>query len=449
MIGDLLAGQMQRTIRRNVGRARLTPATITKTLNAIKLCLLEADVNYEVVQKILTLVKTKATTELVVTELKPADMVVKLVHEAVLRVLGTTTTSLNLSLNPAVIMLVGLQGGGKTTTCAKLGHLIAKQNSKKPLLVAADPDRPGAIEQLQTLGTELGLTVFAEPKETNAIKIVEHALRFARTHHHNVMVVDTAGRSQIATNLMAELEVMRQKLSPSEILLVVDGMVGQDIIHQIRSFNDRLKLTGVIITKLDGDARGGAALSVRYLTKLPIKFIGTGEQTKHLQRFYPDRMANRIMGMGDLKTFFETANDQLDQRSLKATMQRIMRGQFDLQDMLNQMIQIKKMGSLKAIARMLPGANRVSDQQLANIETQLFEAKLLIQSMTNAERRQVRLLRHLSRKERIIRGSGRSEQEYHKMLNYYQKSKKKVDLIARQIRQGKIPSLDQLKPIGT
>ena len=445
MIGDLLASRMQKIIRRNVSRTRLTPTIINTTLNELKLCLLEADVHHQVVDKMLAMVKDQVQHQLVAAELKPADMVIKLVHQTVLTVLGTNPARLDLATNPAVIMLVGLQGSGKTTTCAKLSHLIAKQNSKNPLLVAADPYRPGAIEQLKTLGAELQLPVFADSQQQDPVQIVEQALQFARKHRHNVLLVDTAGRSQVAADLMAELKMMQQKLSPSEVLLVVDGMVGQDIINQVQAFHALLKLTGVIITKLDGDSRGGAALSVRYLTQVPVKFIGTGEQSKHLQRFYPDRMANRIMGMGDLKTFFETINDQLDHRSLKVTMRRMMRGQFDLQDMLNQMTQIKKMGSLKSIARMLPGARQVSDERLANIEAQLYHTKLMIQSMTNTERREFRLLKHLTRKQRIIRGAGRSEQEYNKMLNHFHQSKKKVDLLAKQIRRGEIPSLAKLR----
>lgn len=410
MIGDLLANRLQKSIRKNIGKARLEPAVVDNTLAEVKVCLLDADVHYEVVTQIIHQATRMASQSLVVAELKPAEMMIKIVYDAILATLDknqSNTLALNQKLS--TVMLVGLQGSGKTTTCAKLSHLIVKQRNKKVLLVAADPYRRGAVAQLQTLGAQLQTPVFALPAEKNPILIVQAAQKYALNKGYDVLLIDTAGRLQIAHELMDELTQMKKLLAPTEILLVVDGMVGQDLINQITVFHQNLSLTGVIVTKLDGDAKGGAALSVRYLTKLPIKFIGTGEQVKHLQRFYPERMANRIMGMGDLKTFFETVNDQLDARSLKVTMKRMLRGQFDLQDMLNQMEQIKKMGSLKSISRLLPSQNQLSDQKIANLERKLYQAKIMIHSMTNTERRKMRLLQQLSRKKRIITGSGRTE----------------------------------------
>ena len=410
MIGDLLANRLQKSIRKNIGKARLEPAVVDNTLAEVKVCLLDADVHYEVVTQIIHQATRMASQSLVVAELKPAEMMIKIVYDAILATLDknqSNTLALNQKLS--TVMLVGLQGSGKTTTCAKLSHLIVKQRNKKVLLVAADPYRRGAVAQLQTLGAQLQTPVFALPEEKNPILIVQAAQKYALKKGYDVLLIDTAGRLQIAHELMDELTQMKKLLAPTEILLVVDGMVGQDLINQITVFHQNLSLTGVIVTKLDGDAKGGAALSVRYLTKLPIKFIGTGEQVKHLQRFYPERMANRIMGMGDLKTFFETVNDQLDARSLKVTMKRMLRGQFDLQDMLNQMEQIKKMGSLKSISRLLPSQNQLSDQKIANLERKLYQAKIMIHSMTNTERRKMRLLQQLSRKKRIITGSGRTE----------------------------------------
>ena len=410
MIGDLLANRLQKSIRKNIGKARLEPAVVDNTLAEVKVCLLDADVHYEVVTQIIHQATRMASQSLVVAELKPAEMMIKIVYDAILATLDknqSNTLALNQKLS--TVMLVGLQGSGKTTTCAKLSHLIVKQRNKKVLLVAADPYRRGAVAQLQTLGAQLQTPVFALPEEKNPILIVQAAQKYALKKGYDVLLIDTAGRLQIAHELMDELTQMKKLLAPTEILLVVDGMVGQDLINQITVFHQNLSLTGVIVTKLDGDAKGGAALSVRYLTKLPIKFIGTGEQVKHLQRFYPERMANRIMGMGDLKTFFETVNDQLDARSLKVTMKRMLRGQFDLQDMLNQMEQIKKMGSLKSISCLLPSQNQLSDQKIANLERKLYQAKIMIHSMTNTERRKMHLLQQLSRKKRIITGSGRTE----------------------------------------
>lgn len=410
MIGDLLANRLQKSIRKNIGKARLEPVVVDNTLSEVKVCLLDADVHYEVVTQIIQQATRMASQSLVAAELKPAEMMIKIVYDAILATLDknqSNTLALNQKLS--TVMLVGLQGSGKTTTCAKLSHLIVKQRNKKVLLVAADPYRRGAVAQLQTLGAQLQTPVFALPEEKNPILIVQAAQKYALNKGYDVLLIDTAGRLQIAHELMDELAQMKKLLAPTEILLVVDGMVGQDLINQIKVFHQNLSLTGVIVTKLDGDAKGGAALSVRYLTKLPIKFIGTGEQVKHLQRFYPERMTNRIMGMGDLKTFFETVNDQLDARSLKVTMKRMLRGQFDLQDMLNQMEQIKKMGSLKSISRLLPNQNQLSDQKIANLERKLYQAKIMIHSMTNTERRKMHLLQQLSRKKRIITGSGRTE----------------------------------------
>lgn len=410
MIGDLLANRLQKSIRKNIGKARLEPVVVDNTLAEVKVCLLDADVHYEVVTQIIQQATRMASQSLVAAELKPAEMMIKIVYDAILATLDknqSNTLALNQKLS--TVMLVGLQGSGKTTTCAKLSHLIVKQRNKKVLLVAADPYRRGAVAQLQTLGAQLQTPVFALPEEKNPILIVQSAQKYALNKGYDVLLIDTAGRLQIAHELMDELAQMKKLLAPTEILLVVDGMVGQDLINQIKVFHQNLSLTGVIVTKLDGDAKGGAALSVRYLTKLPIKFIGTGEQVKHLQRFYPERMTNRIMGMGDLKTFFETVNDQLDARSLKVTMKRMLRGQFDLQDMLNQMEQIKKMGSLKSISRLLPSQNQLSDQKIANLERKLYQAKIMIHSMTNTERRKMHLLQQLSRKKRIITGSGRTE----------------------------------------
>lgn len=410
MIGDLLANRLQKSIRKNIGKARLEPVVVDNTLSEVKVCLLDADVHYEVVTQIIQQATRMASQSLVAAELKPAEMMIKIVYDAILATLDknqSNTLALNQKLS--TVMLVGLQGSGKTTTCAKLSHLIVKQRNKKVLLVAADPYRRGAVAQLQTLGAQLQTPVFALPEEKNPILIVQAAQKYALNKGYDVLLIDTAGRLQIAHELMDELAQMKKLLAPTEILLVVDGMVGQDLINQIKVFHQNLSLTGVIVTKLDGDAKGGAALSVRYLTKLPIKFIGTGEQVKHLQRFYPERMTNRIMGMGDLKTFFETVNDQLDARSLKVTMKRMLRGQFDLQDMLNQMEQIKKMGSLKSISRLLPSQNQLSDQKIANLERKLYQAKIMIHSMTNTERRKMHLLQQLSRKKRIITGSGRTE----------------------------------------
>ena len=443
MIGDLLANRMQKIIRKNMDKGRIKTEDINNTIEELRICLLEADVNQIVVNDLLDVVASKAQGQILTTGLKPSQMMIKILHTEILRILGGKTTDLNLNSRPAIILMVGLQGSGKTTSCGKIAHLIQKQNSKKPLLVACDIYRPGAIEQLKIVGEGIGVPVF-QNGTANPVSTAQKALKLAKREKHDLIIIDTAGRLQINDELMGELIQIRNKVSPHEILLVVDGMVGQDIINQAKTFNDKLKLTGVVVTKLDGDTRGGAALSIRYLTGLPIKFIGTGEQVKNLQIFHPDRMANRIMGMGDLKTFFETVNESMDNRTIKTTMTRMMRGQFDLQDLLNQLKQMSKAGSLQKIARLMPGVNNISAEKISNAERRLHSAEILITSMTARERREIRLLRQISRKNRILKGSGRTEKEYNELINNYNKSKKQVDMIAKSIKQGKMPNIPSM-----
>ncbi len=444
MIGDLLASRMQKIIRKNMEKSQKNKAVIAETIAELKLCLLEADVNQVVVDDLMTTIEQRANQEVMISRLKPSQMMIKIVHDEILKILGGATNDLNIKGRLPVILIVGLQGSGKTTSVAKMANLVAKQKSKKPLMVACDIYRPGAIDQLVDLGKQINIPVF-ERGTSNPVTTAQKALKYAEKNHHDLVIIDTAGRLQINEDLMNELKTIRNKIQPQEILLVVDGMVGQDIINQVTAFHKALKLTGVVITKLDGDAKGGAALSVTQLTGLPIKFIGTGEQIKNWQIFHPDRMANRILGMGDLKTLFETASEVIDARTMKVTMQRMMRGQFDLQDLLNQLKQMKKIGSLNKISRMIPGLPKISPEKIADTEEKLRVIQILISSMTVAERQNIHLLRQLNRKQRIIKGSGRSEKEYNSMINHYNRSKKQVDLMAKNIKQGRMPDFGSMK----
>ncbi|AGM24903.1 signal recognition particle protein [Spiroplasma chrysopicola] len=447
MIGDFLANRLKKSIEKNLKKSTLTDETVQETLREIRLALLEADVNNAVVKDFIKAVEAKAKGEYINDGLNASQMMIKIVHEELINIFGKTAYELNLLAKPAVIMMVGLQGSGKTTTTGKIAKLIEKKYHKKPLLVACDIYRPAAIDQLKTIGQNLGVEVF-ERGTQNPVLTAQQAVEYAKEHKHDVVLLDTAGRLHIDENLMQELKEIKNNVSPSEILIVVDGMTGQDIINVASEFNDLLKLTGVVVTKLDGDARGGAALSITHLTKLPISFIGTGEGMSNLQIFYPDRMADRILGMGDVQTLFEKAKDVIDERDMKKTMNRMMMGQFDLQDLLNQMRQISKMGKMGGLMKLIPGMPKVSDEKIADAERKLKVTEVLLSSMTIKERREPRLLKHLSRKNRIIKGSGRSEKEYNELINQFEKTKKQVDEIARQIKSGRMPNIPGMGGLG-
>lgn len=440
MIGDFLANQLKKSIKKNMKKSTLTSDAISETMREIRLALLEADVNNEVVKDFIKAVETKARGEYISDGLNASQMMVKIVHEELVNIFGKTTKELSFASKPTIVMMVGLQGSGKTTTTGKIAKLVEKKYQKKPLLVACDIYRPAAIDQLKTIGKNLNIEVF-ERGTQNLVQTAQEAVTYAKENKNDVILIDTAGRLHIDAELMQELKEIKNNITPDEILLVVDGMTGQDIINVATEFNQLLKLTGVVVTKLDGDARGGAALSITHLTKLPITFIGTGEGMSSLQIFYPDRMADRILGMGDVQTLVEKAKDVLDERDIKKTMNRMMMGQFDLQDLLNQMRQISKMGKMGGIMKLLPGMPKMSDEKIADAERKLKATEVLLSSMTVKERREPRLLKHLSRKNRILKGSGRTEKEYNELINQFEKTKKQVDEIARQIKSGRMPNI--------
>ncbi|WP_434329320.1 signal recognition particle protein [Mycoplasma capricolum subsp. capricolum] len=439
--GDFLSKRMQKSIEKNMKNSTLNEENIKETLKEIRLSLLEADVNIEATKEIINNVKQKALGGYIFEGANAHQQMIKIVHEELVNILGKENAPLELNKKPSVVMMVGLQGSGKTTTANKLAYLLNKKNKKKVLLVGLDIYRPGAIEQLIQLGQKTNTQVFEKGKQ-DPVLTAQEALEYAQENNFDVVILDTAGRLQVDQVLMTELDNLKKKTSPSEILLVVDGMSGQEIINVTNEFNDKLKLSGVVVTKLDGDARGGATLSISYLTKLPIKFIGEGEGYNALAAFYPKRMADRLMGMGDIETLFERAIENIDERSIQKTMNRMFLGQFDLEDLRNQLAQIAKMGSLNKLMKMLP-INKVSESQIQDAQRKLAVFSILMDSMTLKERRDPRVLKAISRKNRIIKGSGRSEKEFNELINSFEKGKKQVLEITKMIKSGRMPNLSK------
>lgn len=443
--GDFLANRMKKSIEKNLKKSTLTEDNVKEVLREIRLALLEADVNIDVVKKFIKRVEEKALGEFIEQGVRADQQMVKIVHDELVEILGKVNQPLEINKKPSIIMMVGLQGAGKTTTVGKLSHLITNKYKKKPLMVGLDIYRPGAIDQLVELGEKNGLKTFEQGKQ-DPVKTAKQAVDYAEKNGFDVIILDTAGRLQIDKNLMKELNNIRKAVSPQEIILTVDGMTGQDIINVTQEFDKLLKLTGVVVTKLDGDARGGATLSISDITKLPIKFIGEGEGIGALAEFHPKRMADRILGMGDVDTLFEKAASVVDQRTMEKTMKRMFAGQFDLEDLKNQLAQVAKMGNLGGIMKMMPGlGNKVSETQIEQAQHRLFVANVLMDSMTLKERRDPRILKAIKRKERIIKGSGRTEKEYNDLLNQFDKGKKQVMEMTKQLKQGRMPNMGGFK----
>lgn len=442
---DIMSKKVQKTLEKNLSTKTLTIENMTTTINEFKIILLEADVNFRVVKTLINEITAKAKGEFIKEGLNKKDMLVKIMHEELTEIMGLKNTALNLNNNPTTLMMVGLQGSGKTTTIAKIAKLITDKYHKKCLLVAADIYRPAAIEQLKTLGIQHNIEVFAQNKAT-VKQIVNNAKRYAAEHKFDVILIDTAGRLHIDEELMQELVDIKKITQPQEILLVCDGMAGQDIINVALEFNNNIALTGTIITKLDGSARGGSALSISYLTKIPVKFLGMGEKINDLEVFYPERMAERILGMGDMATLMEKAQSSVSTRDMEATMNRMMLGQFDLNDLVNQMKQIKKMGKLGSLVKMIPGmSTKISDDKISDAENDLIIAEYIIASTTQQEREKPQLLRYPTRKQRVLRGSGRTEKELNRILSQFEKTKKVMDQIAGKIKNGEMPDIPGLE----
>ena len=423
---ESLGDRLQSAINKIKGYGKITEENISEVTREIRLALLEADVNYKVVKEFINNVKEKALGEEVAKSLKPGEMFVKIVKDELIELLGGEKEELYTSGNPSILMLVGLQGAGKTTMIGKLGLMLRKKHNKKPLLVACDIYRPAAIDQLKQIGKELNIEVYEEGKN-NPVEIAKNSINYAKENGFNYVLLDTAGRLHIDENLMEELNNINSEVKPNEILLVVDSMTGQDAINVIEGFNNELPLTGAILTKLDGDTRGGAALSIRHLTNIPIKFVGISEKMDGIEPFYPDRIATRILGMGDLMTMIEKAEEVIDQDEAMKTAKKMQQGKFDLEDFLSQLKQIKKLGPLENLIKMLPGVPKelkgvkVDPKDMAHIEA-------IILSMTPQERRHPEILK-ASRKQRIAKGSGRNVEEVNRLLKQFEDMKKMMKMM--------------------
>ena len=415
-----LTQRLQGVFRKIAGYTRLSESNVADAVREVRLALLEADVNYKVVKSFIEGVKSKSLGQEALRAVLPGQQLIKIVHDELVNLMGGVGRELDLSSSPAVIMLVGLQGSGKTTTAAKLARRL-KKRGRSPVLVCCDTKRPAAVEQLAALGRQLGEAVYESGGEANAVEIAASSVGYARDNHFDTVILDTAGRLHIDEELMNELRAMRKRLSPGEVLLVADAMTGQDAVNIAGAFDEALDLTGAILTKLDGDTRGGAALSIKAVTGKPIKFVGVGEKVDDLEAFHPDRMASRILGMGDVVTLVEKAQEALDQEEAEKLQQKVRRGGLNLEDYLSQMQSIRKMGSLESVLAMVPGFEQLKG--LAPAEKELRRIEAMIQSMTPMERRNPHVLDG-SRKRRIARGSGTSVQEVNRFLKGFEQARK-------------------------
>ena len=426
---ESLGDRLTNVVNKIKGYGKITEDNISDITRELRLALLEADVNYQVVKEFISNVKEKALGEEVSKSLKPSELFIKIVKDELVELLGGEKKDLvtNKSLN--ILMLVGLQGSGKTTTIGKLSLLLRKKYNKKPLLVACDVYRPAAIEQLKQIGKQLNIEVYEEGKK-DPREIVTNAIKYAKENNFNYILIDTAGRLHIDEDLMNELNDIKNITNPDEILLVVDSMTGQDAINVITGFNEKLDLTGAILTKLDGDTKGGVALSVRHLTNVPIKFVGTSEKMDGLEEFYPERMATRILDMGDIMSMIEKAEDIMDDEAINAA-KKMQKGKFDLEDFLVQLKQIKKLGPLENIIKMLPGAKKMGLNNVQINPKDMAHVEAIILSMTPYERRHPEVLKN-SRKLRIAKGSGRSVEEVNRLLKQFEQMK----IMMRQFNNG-------------
>ncbi len=416
-----LGDRLQNVMNKVRGYGKITEDNIGEMTREIRLALLEADVNYKVVKEFVNNVKEKALGEEVRKSLKPGEVFVKIVKDELVDLLGKEKEPLIVVKPLTITMLVGLQGSGKTTTVGKLALLARKKFGLKPLMVACDVYRPAAIDQLKQIGKELNIEVYSEGKK-NPTEIVKNAINYAKENGYNYILIDTAGRLHIDEDLMNELDNINNEVKPNEILLVIDSMTGQDAINVITGFNEKLPLTGAVLTKLDGDTKGGAALSIRHLTNVPIKFIGVSEKMDGLEEFYPERMANRILDMGDIMSMIEKAEGLMDEDELLKTAEKMNKGKFDLEDFLTQLNQIKKLGPLENLIKMIPGAKKAGLSNISIDPKQMAHVEAIILSMTKKERRNPDILK-ASRKRRIAEGSGRSVEEVNRLLKQFEQMK--------------------------
>ncbi len=423
-----LSDRLQELAHKIKGYGKITEDNIADMMREIRLSLLEADVNYKVVKEFTNKVKEKALGEEVNKSLNPGDLFVKIVRDELQELLGGDSAPLVIDKKPTITMLVGLQGSGKTTTNGKLANFLRKKHGKKPLLVACDVYRPAAIDQLKQIGKELNIPVYSEGIG-NPVEISKNAISYAKENGYDYILIDTAGRLHIDEELMDELKEISKEVKPDEILLVIDAMMGQDAINVITGFNDALNLTGVILTKLDGDTRGGVALSVRHLTNIPIKFIGVSEKMDGLTEFHPDRMANRIIGMGDVISLVEKVQDEIDEKEAMKAAKKMSKGTFDLEDFLAQLNQIKKLGPLENLLKMIPGAKKMGLDNAKIDPKQMAHIEAIVLSMTPEERHNPDIIK-ASRKQRIAKGCGLTVTDVNKLLNQFEEMKKMMKMMS-------------------
>ena len=417
-----LSERLERSLKLLKGQGKITEINVAETLKDVRRALLDADVNFKVAKTFTDTVKAKALGQNVLTAVKPGEMMVKIVHDELVTLMGGETAQLNLSGNPTVILMSGLQGSGKTTFSGKLARKLKSEKARRPLLVACDVYRPAAIEQLKVLGQQIDVPVYSEEGNKNPVEIARNAISYAKTNHNDLVIVDTAGRLAVDVEMMDEIEAIKNAIKPQETLFVVDAMTGQDAVNTAKEFNDRLDFDGVVLTKLDGDTRGGAALSIRTVVTKPIKFVGTGEKLDALDPFHPARMADRILGMGDVVTLVERAQQAYDEEQARALQRKINQNKFDFNDFLAQINQIKKMGNLKDLASMIPGVGKAIKD--VDIDDNAFKGiEAMINSMTAQERANPSII-NTSRRQRIARGSGTNIVEVNRMLKQFEQMRK-------------------------
>ncbi|WP_322875593.1 signal recognition particle protein [Mycoplasmopsis felis] len=436
---DFLEKRMQKTIEKISKKITLNEADILEIMRDIKVALLEADVNLQVVKEFISKVKEKALEEKIVGKLNPSQHFIKILHNELVSILGSKTQELKIDKKPYIILMTGLQGSGKTTATAKLAYYFKKKKMiQKPLVVAADIYRPAAVEQLVTLAKGIQIDYYEQGVNSPVNDIINNALIKAKENNNDLIIIDTAGRLSIDEPLMNELKEVKKISKPDEILFVADSLSGQDIINVAKTFNENLKLTGTIITKLDSDARGGAALSLRYILNIPIRFIGTGEKVSNLDLFHPERMADRILGMGDVMSLIEKAQDVIDEDKATKMVHKMFSGDFTLDDLLEQIKQVKNLGKFSKILKMLPGnlSSKISEDQIDKAEEKMYVFQILMSSMTKRERMNPKLLKQASRKERILKGSGRTAQEYNKLISDYESMVKRMSEMSKNFKSG-------------
>lgn len=427
MLFENLSERLERSFKILKGEGRITEVNVAETLKDVRKALLDADVNYKVAKSFTDTVKQKALGQNVLTAVKPSQLMIKIVHDELAILMGGETAEINTKGQPAVILMSGLQGSGKTTFSGKLAYMLKNKKNRRPLLTACDVYRPAAIEQLRVLGEQIDVPVYCEPENKNPVEIAQNAIREAKSKGYDIVIVDTAGRLAIDEQMMQEIAAIKAAIEPQETLFVVDSMTGQDAVNTAREFNERLDFDGVVLTKLDGDTRGGAALSIRTVVNKPIKFVGTGEKMEAIDQFHPSRMADRILGMGDIVSLVERAQEQYDEEEAKRLQKKIQKNQFDFNDFLSQIQQIKKMGNLKELASMIPGVGKALKN--IDIDDDAFKSiEAIIYSMTPKERMHPEILNG-SRRNRIAKGSGTNIQEVNRLIKNFDQTRKMMKMV--------------------